>query len=252
MLGLAQLAGRAATSASAHARARSSSAASSGSCATSNWPQARLARADQLALAAQLEVDLGEAEAVGVLGQRAQPRRAGRPHQQAASRGARRARRARAAGAAGRSRSARRSRPASPSRWARRCRPRSRSSRRARRPRPQANAAIACLLLARAHAAVQQHQPVAAQLALAQALELGRRRAQLADRRRRATGASPGARRLLLDQRADDERLAPGAAAARAARRRRARARARRRRCACRSAGARAGSSRSALASRSP
>ncbi len=37
--------------------------------------QAGLARAGQLALAAQLEVDLGQPEAVGVLGQRAQPRR---------------------------------------------------------------------------------------------------------------------------------------------------------------------------------
>ena len=38
--------------------------------------QPALARADELALPAQLEVDLGEPEAVGVLGQRPQP---GRP-----------------------------------------------------------------------------------------------------------------------------------------------------------------------------
>ena len=61
---------------------------------------ARLARAEHLALAAQLEVDLGQPEAVGVLGQRPQAARtraartAGRPKR------ARRARCVRAAGAA--------------------------------------------------------------------------------------------------------------------------------------------------------
>jgi len=45
--------------------------------------QAGLARPGDLALPAQLEVDLGEAEAVGMVGQRAQPRRLLRPEQQA-------------------------------------------------------------------------------------------------------------------------------------------------------------------------
>ena len=54
------------------------------------------------------------------------------------------------------------------------------------------------LLLGRTHLAVQQHDPEVAQLAAAQPLVLGGRRA--------------GLQRLgLLDQRADDERLAPGA-----------------------------------------
>src|SRR5664280_169074 len=46
--------------------------------------QARLTRPHQLALAAQLQVDLRQCKAVGVLGQRAQPRRSGWTHQQAA------------------------------------------------------------------------------------------------------------------------------------------------------------------------
>ncbi len=54
------------------------------------------------------------------------------------------------------------------------------------------------LLLRRAQLPVQQHDPEVAQLAGAQALELGRRRARL-----QQLG--------LLDQRADNERLAPGA-----------------------------------------
>ena len=45
--------------------------------------QAGLARAEHLPLAAQLEVDLGELEAVAVLGQRAQARRLLGPEQQA-------------------------------------------------------------------------------------------------------------------------------------------------------------------------
>ncbi len=103
-----------------------------------------LTRADQLALAAQLQVDLGER------GTRrsarpgpAAARMSGGPTQETARRGARRARRARAADAVGRCRSARRSRSASPSRWGRRCRPRSRWWRRARRRLPEAKASIA-------------------------------------------------------------------------------------------------------------
>ena len=95
------------------------------------------------------------------------------------------------------------------------------------------------LLLARAHLAVQQHDAEVLELAAAQALELGRGGARL--------------QRLgLLDQRADDERLAAGVAAPRGCARRRARARAR---CAatCVSIGRRpAGSSRRTVTSRSP
>ena len=111
--------------------------ASSGRHATSNWLEPGLAGPHQLALLAQLEVDLRQAKAVGVLHQRAQPRAgAGSVPPASSWSGARRARPARAAGAAGRSRSARRSPPASPSRWARRCQPRSRSWPPARRPCP--------------------------------------------------------------------------------------------------------------------
>ena len=62
---------------------------------------------------------------------------------------------------------------------------------------PAANARHRLLLLARAHLAVQQHDAVVLELAAAQALVLGGRGARL--------------QRLgLLDQRADDERLAAG------------------------------------------
>ncbi len=83
----ARSSGSAATIASARARARSSSSASSGRRATWNWPRPDWRVPDQLALAAQLQVDLGQAEAVGVLVQRAQPdraRRRRRPDEQAA------------------------------------------------------------------------------------------------------------------------------------------------------------------------
>jgi hypothetical protein len=45
--------------------------------------EARLARAHELPLPTQLEVDLGEAEAIGVVSQRAQPPRLLRTEQQA-------------------------------------------------------------------------------------------------------------------------------------------------------------------------
>ena len=64
------------------------------------------------------------AEAVAVLGQRAQPGGLLGAEEQADATRARRGRCARAAGAAARCRSARRPRRASPSRWGRRCRPR--------------------------------------------------------------------------------------------------------------------------------
>ena len=62
---------------------------------------------------------------------------------------------------------------------------------------PAANAAIASCLALRAHLAVHEHDAVVLELAAAQALELG--------------GGGLGLQRLgLLDQRADDERLAAG------------------------------------------
>ena len=104
--------------------------------------QPALAGPDQLPLAAQLEVDLGQAEAVGVVGQRLQPRRPLGAEQQAQRRRARRGRSALGAGAAGRSRSARRPRPASRWRWGRRSRPRSPRWRPARRRRRRRTRAI--------------------------------------------------------------------------------------------------------------
>ena len=89
---------------------------------------ARLPRPHHLALAADLEVAVGELEAVRGLEQRLQPRLRG-PRLGAARRAGRSSARcssppARAAGAAGPGRSARRPRRSSPWRWARRCRPR--------------------------------------------------------------------------------------------------------------------------------
>ena len=118
----------------------------------------RLARARQLALVAQRQVDLGERESRRSA---RRPRAAARARdpcrteQEADASRARRGRPGRAAGAAARARSARRSRSASRSRLARRCRPRSRSWRQARRRLPEANAAIASCF-SRAHPAVQQ------------------------------------------------------------------------------------------------
>ena len=159
--------------------------------------QAGLARAEHLALAAQLEVDLGELEAVAVVGQRAQPGRLLGPEQQAQ-------RLVRAAADP----------PAQLVQLRdpvalgvldehhrgvgdvdadldhRRGDEHVGAARGERRHR--------LLLLARAHLAVQQHDAEVAQLAGPQPLELGRRGARL--------------QRLgLLHQRADDERLAAGA-----------------------------------------
>ena len=96
------------------ARARSSSAASSGRRATRNWPTPDWRVPASSPSLRSSQVDLGQAEAVGVLGQRAQPpsRAALAGPTSRHSSGARRARPGRAAGAAGRSRSARRSRSA--------------------------------------------------------------------------------------------------------------------------------------------
>ena len=138
-----------------------------------------------------------------------------------------------------RCRSARRPRRASRSRWARRCRPRSPSSRRARRPRRRRTRPSPPASRAGASGRASGRRRKSRELAVAQALELGGRGARL--------------QRLgLLDERADDERLAAGAqlladalvgarALALAARRR-----------ASRSAGGPRGSSRSAVTSRAP
>ena len=156
-----------------------------------------LARADQLALAAQPEVDLGQLEAVGVRGQGAQPRRLLGPEQQAQRR----------VGAA----------PDPPAQLVQ-----LRDSvavgvldqhhggvrhvdpdldHRGRDEHvglPRAERRHRLLLVGRPQLPVQEHDAEVAQLAGAQPLELGRRGARLEQ-----LG--------LLDQRADDERLAPGA-----------------------------------------
>ena len=159
--------------------------------------QARLAGAEHLALAAQLEVDLGELEAVVVRGRAPagaptpSGRRAG-----TASR-ARRGRCARAAGAAARCRSARRPRRASPTRSGRRCRPRSPSWRRARRRRPRRTPPSPPASRAGASGRAGARPRKSAQLGPREALVLG--------------GGGARLQRLgLLDQRADDERLAAG------------------------------------------
>ena len=81
-------AGSARSSAAARAWARSSSARVVGQAREAKAREARLARARQLALAAQLEVDLGQREAVGVLGQRAQARRVRAARRAGTARGA--------------------------------------------------------------------------------------------------------------------------------------------------------------------
>ena len=132
----------------------------------------------------------------------ASARRRGEPlgaEQQAQRRRARRGRSARGAGAAARSRSARRPRPASRWRSGRRSRPRSPTWPRARRPRPTANARHHVVLLAPAAAGRASARPGS---------RAARRRAGVRTRRwRRAPASSSDSG----DQRADDERLAPGA-----------------------------------------
>ena len=106
--------------------------------------EARLPRAEQLALAAQLEVDLGQLEAVRGLDERLETAAGAlgqlllRPRDQQAVRLLGPAsRRGRGAGGAGRARSGRPPARSSPSRSARRRRPRSPSSRPARPARPR-------------------------------------------------------------------------------------------------------------------
>ena len=98
-------------------------------------------------LAADLEVELGQAEAVDRLGQRLQPAGAllgrGLAEQQAQPRVRAAPDPARAAGGAGRARSGRRPPRRSSSRWGRRCPPRRRSSRRAGRCGPTRSPSIA-------------------------------------------------------------------------------------------------------------
>ena len=144
-----------------------------------------------------MQVDLGQGEAVVVRGERLQPR--ARPWRRTAgtARRARRGRPARAAGAAGRCRSGRRPRPASRSRWARRSRPRSPSWRPARRPRRAANAAIAsCFCRGRIWPCSSTSR--------------NRRARRRAGARTRRWPRAPSSCLGLLDQRAHDERLAPG------------------------------------------
>ena len=180
-------------------------------------PEPRLAGADELALLAQLEVDLGEAEAVGVLGQRPQPRPTpGRARRAGSASGARRG-------------------PTRPRSWCSWEIPKRSAfstsitvalgtsmptsitvvATSTSRP-PEANAAIACLLLARAHPTVQQHQLVARRAR-------PRAAARAPRSPRAARGASAVAARAacrvaggvlgLLDQRAHDVGLAARRAA---------------------------------------
>ena len=156
--------------------------------------QARLADAEHLPLAAQLEVDLGELEAVAVLAQRAQAARLLGPEEQAqrlvlaaADPPAQLVQLgdAVALGVLDDHHGGVRDVDADLDH---------------RRGDEHVGAARGerghrLLLLARAHLAVHQHDPVVLQLAAAQALVLGGRRARL-----QHLG--------LLDERADDERLA--------------------------------------------
>ncbi len=163
--------------------------------------QARLPRAEDLALAAQQQVDLGQLEPVAVGGDRLHPLARASSDEASREEDALRLVLAaphpcRAADGAGRGRSARRPRPASRSRSGRRSRPRSRSSPPARRRRPTANASIAGGLRRCRHLAVQQLDVEVGELAGAQALELLRGRLRLELLR-------------ALDERTHDERLAP-------------------------------------------
>ena len=146
--------------ASTSARAAASSSASSGSCGDAEARQAVLAGAEDLALAAQREVDLGELEAVALGRDRLDPprRQLGLSDRRTGCSGtrARRAPPGRAAGAAARGRSARPPRSASRSRWRRRSRPRSRVVATSTSVSPAANALHRRRLLARRHLAVQQ------------------------------------------------------------------------------------------------
>ncbi len=125
------------SSASTSSRAAISSLRVLGQLGDGEARQAALAGAEDLALAAQAEVDLGELEAVALLSPPppagAAPSPPPLPRRAGTARDARRGRPGRAAGAAGRRRSARPPRSPSRSRWRRRSRPRSPSSPPARR-----------------------------------------------------------------------------------------------------------------------
>ena len=145
------------------ARARSSSARSSAEVGEAEVGESRLARAEQLAAAAQVEVDLRQLEAVGRVDERLQPPRApsrsappARARRAGSTTAPRRGRPGRAAGGAARARSGRPPGRSSPSRSGRRRRPRSPSSRRARRARRALNRAISSRRSGRLQPAVQQ------------------------------------------------------------------------------------------------
>ena len=210
--------GSAAIIASAHARAAQQQRLVAGQLGDAEAADARLARADELALAAQPQVDLGEREAVVVARERAQPRRALRPAQQA-QRGVLAAADAAAQLVQLRDPEAlgvldqhhRRVRHVDADLDHRRRDQHVGLARRRTRPSPPASrggASWPCSSTRRRSRSSPR----------AQALELVGRGARAPSRRRP---------RLGLDERADDERLAPGAQLLARSARRRARARAR-------------------------